>query len=378
MAFSYWESTEWLEGHDLIVIGGGIVGLSAALQAKKMRPKWKVAVVERDPFGGGGSTKNAGFACFGSTQELMHDRMQIGDKSALDLLKKRIDGLKLLRMTLGDASIGYRPCGSLEIVRKHSTFHAPTSAYLKGINEWAASATGTAETFQSATADHLVGIAEDAIEGAVFSPLEGAIDTGKMMRSMRQRVQEAGVDLLFGLEVIATEADLAGHRIHIKRSGPSGAEDSRWIQVPHLIIATNAFAQDLLPECDVKPQKNRVLVTEPIKNLQFDKTVHMDAGYLYVRNIADRMLIGGGRHWKLRNNEVLEKALLEVLHTLWPQTKNASLDSKWTGVLGIGLSREPIVARVQSGCVAAVKMGGMGVAIGMQIGQDSVALLLSD
>jgi glycine/D-amino acid oxidase-like deaminating enzyme len=80
----------------------------------------------------------------------------------------------------------------------------------------------------------------------------------------------------------------------------------------------------------------------------------------------------------LRNNEVLEKALLEVLHTLWPQTKNASLDSKWTGVLGIGLSREPIVARVQSGCVAAVKMGGMGVAIGMQIGQDSVALLLSD
>jgi hypothetical protein len=33
MAFSYWESTEWLEGNDLIVIGGGIVGLSAALQA---------------------------------------------------------------------------------------------------------------------------------------------------------------------------------------------------------------------------------------------------------------------------------------------------------------------------------------------------------
>lgn len=378
MAFSYWESTEWLEGRDLIIIGGGIVGLSAALQAKSDLPNRKVSVIERDPFGGGGSTKNAGFACFGSTRELQHDRAQLGDDAALSVLTKRINGLHKLRSTLGDDAMGYRACGSLELFRKQTEYDVPTATELKEINEWASEATGLSSTFSFADAQNLRGIEQSAIAGAVSSKLEGSVDTGKLIRSLRSRVEALGVDLLFGLEVTALEATHDSQRIHVQRSNSIGTSDGIWLETPHVIIATNGFARELLPDCDVSPQKNLVLVTEPITHLNFDKTVHMDAGYIYARNIANRMLIGGGRHWEFDNDEAVESALLQILHDLWPQTKSATIAAKWTGTLGVGKSREPIVAKVHPRCVAAVKMGGMGVAIGMQIGMESVALLFSD
>ena len=75
MAFSYWESQQWLSERNLVVVGGGIVGLSAALRVRELHPNWKITVIERHPFGGGGSTRNAGFACFGSATELREDRI---------------------------------------------------------------------------------------------------------------------------------------------------------------------------------------------------------------------------------------------------------------------------------------------------------------
>jgi glycine/D-amino acid oxidase-like deaminating enzyme len=104
----------------------------------------------------------------------------------------------------------------------------------------------------------------------------------------------------------------------------------------------------------------------------------MDAGHLYARNIQNRMLIGGGRHWNLKNDIELEQKLKTILNEAFPETLMASIEYKWTGVLGIGSTRMPIVSKLYARSVAAVKMGGMGVAIGMQLGKESIELLLSD
>jgi glycine/D-amino acid oxidase-like deaminating enzyme len=115
MAFSYWESNEWLEDVDLLVVGGGIVGLSAAFRAREMHPEWRILVVEADPFGGGGSSRNAGFTCFGSATELMQDRKTLGDHAALELVRQRWNGLQKLRATFGDLALGHQASGSIEL-----------------------------------------------------------------------------------------------------------------------------------------------------------------------------------------------------------------------------------------------------------------------
>ena len=104
----------------------------------------------------------------------------------------------------------------------------------------------------------------------------------------------------------------------------------------------------------------------------------MDAGYLYARNVQNRMLIGGGRHLGLEREEELVKALTSVLNTLFPETDGTPFEYKWTGLLGVGTTRNPIVKSVRPGCVIAVRMGGMGVAIGMQLGQECINLLLAE
>ena len=74
--FSYWEKTELLH-YDLIVLGGGITGIFCALHFRKYNPSASIAILERGLFSSGASTKNAGFACFGSLSELVEDKFII-------------------------------------------------------------------------------------------------------------------------------------------------------------------------------------------------------------------------------------------------------------------------------------------------------------
>ena len=71
--FSYWELKEWFTTIDFTVVGSGIVGLNCALQLRKMHPKAKILILEKGMLPQGASTKNAGFACFGSLSELIDD-----------------------------------------------------------------------------------------------------------------------------------------------------------------------------------------------------------------------------------------------------------------------------------------------------------------
>ena len=47
----------------------------------------------------------------------------------------------------------------------------------------------------------------------------------------------------------------------------------------------------------------------------------------------------------------------------------------WSGILGIGDQKKPIIERVSPNVVVAVRMGGMGVAIGSLVGEEAAALV---
>ncbi|MEX2605245.1 MAG: FAD-dependent oxidoreductase, partial [Gracilimonas sp.] len=81
---SYWESELYDQVYDLIIIGGGLTGQSIAYFYKTNHPTKKVLVVDRGFFPIGASTRNAGFACFGSVTEHMADMEIEEEKYIID------------------------------------------------------------------------------------------------------------------------------------------------------------------------------------------------------------------------------------------------------------------------------------------------------
>ena len=93
---SYWEENTFLKDIDIAIVGSGIVGVTAALSYKDRFPTKKVVILERGVLPTGASTKNAGFACFGSITELIADYQLYGIDTVLQLLQQRWEGLQQL------------------------------------------------------------------------------------------------------------------------------------------------------------------------------------------------------------------------------------------------------------------------------------------
>ena len=133
----------------------------------------------------------------------------------------------------------------------------------------------------------------------------------------------------------------------------------------------------------MQPARNQVLVTKPIPELKIKGTFHLDEGYTYFRNIDNRILLGGGRNLDLTGEQTdalgtsetiqayLEKTLSQII---LPQTP-VEIDYRWSGILGVGAQKKPILKPLSEHVFCGVRLGGMGVAIGSQIGKELADLL---
>ena len=115
MNLSYWETKSWINNIDFAVIGSGIVGLSCALNLRNKFPKANIAILEKGVYPQGASSKNAGFACFGSPSEILEDLQTHSENEVLNLIEKRINGFNKLKELLGEKNIGYKNFGGYEV-----------------------------------------------------------------------------------------------------------------------------------------------------------------------------------------------------------------------------------------------------------------------
>ena len=115
MDLSYWELKNWFTDVDYTIVGSGIVGLHAALRLRERFPDSKILVLEKGILPQGASTKNAGFACFGSLSEIIDDLKSHSEEEVVNLVQKRWKGLQLLRKRLGDDKIDFKPYGGYEL-----------------------------------------------------------------------------------------------------------------------------------------------------------------------------------------------------------------------------------------------------------------------
>ncbi|WP_343701902.1 FAD-dependent oxidoreductase [Chitinophaga sp.] len=368
---SYWEKQSLLH-YDCILLGSGIVGLSAAISIKERFPRKRILVLERGLLPAGASTRNAGFACIGSLTEILDDLRHMSQQDVVNLVQMRKKGLQLLRSRIGDDRMQYRENGSYEL-----------------ISEAEISALQQMDAVNALLFDILPGpafsMADDKIAAFGFSPsrvrhlvknnFEGELHTGMMMRTLIDLAFERGIEIKTGCEVTSFEEDAT--QVHVT------VNNSLVFSAGQLAICTNAFTTDFLPEIDIAPGRGQVLVTAPIKGLPFKGIFHFDEGYYYFRELNGRVLFGGGRNLDFSGEATtdmststrIQQHLEEKLRTIILPHHPFVIEDRWAGIMAFGHNKQPIVQAYSKRIYLAVRMGGMGIAIGSEAGRLLAALM---
>jgi len=370
--FSYWERTAFIDNADVIIIGSGLVGLSAALHLKRQDPALKVLVLERGFLPSGASTKNAGFACFGTVSEQLYYLKQSNEEEVLRLVDYKWRGLQRLRQNLGDSNIDYYQHGGYELFMDTENGRADDCIdQITYLNKLLQPAVG--DNIYSISNNKIAGFGFNKVSRMIYNPYEGQIDTGKMMLALLHKVYDAGIMVLNSCAV--TSVNQQSNGVHLITSQGD-------FKAGKVILATNAFANQLFPELKVIPGRGQVLVTKPIAGLKLKGTYHFDEGYYYFRNINNRVLFGGGRNldfeaeatWDFGHTEKVKQKLTDVLNTVILPGQNVDVDYWWSGIMGFGDDISPIVKQVEPNVFCAVRCNGMGVAMGSLVGEEVAEL----
>ncbi|MNF22822.1 2-octaprenyl-6-methoxyphenyl hydroxylase [compost metagenome] len=365
MQLSYWELKNWFTNIDYAIVGSGIVGLHAALRLREKFPDSKILVLEKGMLPQGASTKNAGFACFGSISEIIDDLKSHSEEEVVNLVQKRWQGLQLLRKRLGDEAIDFRPHGGYELfLKSDDSCYAECLNKLPFINEILKPLFKADVFAKQVDRFDFKGIQDYLI----FNPFEAQIDTGNMMQALLKEAVAQNI-LILNQQTVSSYSDT--------KNGVEVVLGEFSFVAKKLLFATNGFA-NALTNGGVKPARAQVVITEPIANLDIKGTFHLDRGYYYFRNIGDRILLGGGRNLdfdaetttEFGQTEIVQNKLEQLLKEVILPNHEYQIAHRWSGIMGIGNSKKPIVSQLSDNVYCGVRLGGMGVAIGSLIGQE--------
>jgi glycine/D-amino acid oxidase-like deaminating enzyme len=374
---SLWEKETFFAPQDVVIVGSGFAGLWSALFLKKKHPKAKVTLLDRGLIPTGASTRNAGFACFGSLTELVHDAETMGLDKMLALVEMRFRGLEIIHKQFSPRKFDYDPCGGYELfIGAGGLPSEKLDHYISYLNSLLKSITGSKKTFRRED-EKIAAFGFGNTAHLVKNTFEGSLHSGKLVQVLLRKVQAMGVQVFNGIAVTGFEPTAEG--IGVITSAVR-------FSTKQLLLCTNAFANELLPEANITPARGQVVVTSPIENLRWKGTFHFDEGYYYFRNVGNRVLLGGARNKDFDGEQTtsfetsetiqaeLERFLREVI---LPNHKDTfSIEHRWSGIMGMGTEKLPIVKEVQPRVFCALGMGGIGVAIAPVIGQQASRQLL--
>ncbi|MDA7558871.1 FAD-binding oxidoreductase [Flavobacteriaceae bacterium] len=370
MNLSYWEIKTWLANVDFTIIGSGIVGISCAIQLRHRFPSAKILILEKGMLPQGASTKNAGFACFGSLSEIIDDLKTHSRQETIELIKQRVTGLQLLRKTLGDKTIDYRQFGGYEVFNdSDNLLYSSCLEQQETINKL------VFPVFK----ESVFSIKENTFgfhkikKKISFNKFEGQINTGKMMQALIDKASNLRINILNNCSVESFTETSEGVCIKTKNFE---------FKTRKVFIATNGFASQFIKDI-VTPARAQVIITKPISKLSIKGTFHLDKGYYYFRNINNRILLGGGRNLDFKGEEttsfgrsaLIQDHLEDVLKRIILPHQNFEIEYRWSGIMGVGKQKKPVLKQLSNNVYCGVRLGGMGVAIGSAVGRDLADLL---
>jgi glycine/D-amino acid oxidase-like deaminating enzyme len=188
-----------------------------------------------------------------------------------------------------------------------------------------------------------------------------------------------GIRIVTGISVV--EIDKDGGRVIAENASKSRIFE---FQSERVAVCTNAFTKKLWPESELEPGRGLILLSKQMDfKFPWKGSFHMDKGFVYFRQIDRRLLLGGARNKDFEREKSLEfetnpkiKSHLDKLarEVIFPD-KTIEWEMEWTGIMAFGPKKTPLIQPIGQKTAVAVRLGGMGVALGWKVGKELSQLL---
>lgn len=340
MSISYWQDdglgTDPLEV-DVLVVGGGIAGWSAAYWLAKGEPDMTIAVVDRGDICAGATGRNAGFVTCGSVEHYGRQVARHGPEKAQGLWEMAQDNIALIRSELVERGVecGFRQAGTYSLAGGESE-----------LREIAESARAMQEAGIPVSVVDEAHVAKELgargfVGGALYHD-DGEVHPVQLVRGMAglTRATFHPFEEVFGVH----PQDDGRVLVRTRRKRFSALS---------VVLATNAYSPLVDPwfEDKIYPTRGQILVTEPVEPFM---AAPCYANFVldYFRQLPDgRVLIGGFRQLEKERevgtedipNPRIHEALLGFLGRHFERLEGVKVEYRWAGIMGFSVDGVPLI-----------------------------------
>ena len=319
---------------DVTIIGGGLTGVSAALELAEQG--YSVVVLEAEQPGWGASGRSGGQIIAGAGENGAALQQQLGPELAKQVFDTSVEGMRWMRQRIlkhqiqcdfqtGQMEAAIRPSHMAHL--QHSAEQLDRFGYPVQLLDADATASKTGST---------------AFAGSLFDPNGGHLHPLNYTLGLTRAAQQAGAQIFGHSRVTAIQ-----YGSTVKVTTAAGEVRSRW-----LVIAANAYLDKLVPELckQAMPVGSYICSTEPVPDSVLPANCAVfDTRNLfnYFRKDSDGRLVWGGRVGLTNKPPVnLKEKLHRRMAAVYPQLKEAPFTREWGGFVSVTRHRTPSIGRL--------------------------------
>jgi gamma-glutamylputrescine oxidase len=346
---------------DVCVVGGGYLGLSAALHLAQ--GGLDVVLLEAHRVGFGASGRNGGQVGSGQRQDQDWIEARHGRDTARRLWDMAEDAKALVKSLIADHDmpVTFRPGVAHALYTDSEVRHA--HAYADRLRR--DYGYDQIETLDRAGFCRLAG--SDAFAGGEVDRGAGHIHPLNFAIGLANAAHKAGVRIFERSEV----HHVAPGRKPVVQTGQGK------VTCDHVILAGNGYLAGLSRPyaARVMPINNFIVATEPLghgaRDILPEPVAVADSKFVvnYWRLSEDnRLLFGGGESYGYRFPDIIKTVTPPMLR-IYPQLKDVRIDYAWGGTLAVTMDRMPALMRAGSNILAASACSGHGIALATLTGR---------
>ena len=333
------------ETKDIVVIGGGIAGLSSAYWLKKEDPSMSVALVEKYECGDGATGRNAGFITCGSVEHFNRLVEKHGKEEANDIWNYSETNLALLEEEI------IRDQGERLLFEKKGSFSlASTDTEFEELKDSANIMKGFGIDVEIVEeADVKSRLNAQGFVGGIKYLGDASVHPILMLNEIKSRLIEMGVDIYENHEVFDIANQNGNKLVRTKK---------RTFEAPIVVMATNGYSPIVHKffKDKIFPTRGQILATEPLPRFM-EGPCYANFVLDYFRQLpTGEVVIGGFRQlqkdvevgYSDETTDVIQDALHEFLKKHIPPVREARITHRWSGIMGFSVDGQPMVGALPS------------------------------